>query len=566
MTINIRCANPDCQKPLRVKDESAGKRVKCPGCGHLVLVAVAATNLPPTGRSDAHASRSSDDGDNHPIQPQRTNSGRSWLGAAIAGALVGSLLMGGLVFWWTSTGPAMAKNEAESAKAELLKAKAELSRILGEVETTRTELANAKAEAEADKSELAKAKKAHVEFQRSELAKCRAETESVKAELTMAQSEGLTTKAELSKAKTEIETARADLAKAKTEVEATKAELAKTKPEAKNTNAEPEPKPGTKNSDLDLRKIQPVWGIPPTKRGFVGGLDRLESTPKDFSTGLQDLLEKVTGERKDQIFLTFVPFFAEMSLLFDKNGKFQKDVAVKYIKRLDSIEHAEYRLWLDTFNQVLGQDTQKGPVALYLLPVDRFFAKDRYDPDCGKKYVQRLKSVPKDAIQRWLNDVNPIEATTVGAAMNIVLLDEFFENDSFNATRYAAALKKLEQPPRQTGLVVLKNGSVSIETKLDATVGKDTVRPGSLAKVYEIKLEANKTYQIDMASGDFDTYLRLEDAGGKQLAEDDDSGGGVKGLDAQITFSCMAAGTYRIICTTFDRGGQGNFKLQVKAK
>jgi hypothetical protein len=39
MTIAISC--PSCDRPLKVKDDLAGKRVKCPGCGEPVLVEVA---------------------------------------------------------------------------------------------------------------------------------------------------------------------------------------------------------------------------------------------------------------------------------------------------------------------------------------------------------------------------------------------------------------------------------------------------------------------------------------------------------------------------------------------
>src|SRR4051794_12887314 len=39
MSISIQCGG--CQKKLKTKDELAGKRVKCPGCGLLILVPVA---------------------------------------------------------------------------------------------------------------------------------------------------------------------------------------------------------------------------------------------------------------------------------------------------------------------------------------------------------------------------------------------------------------------------------------------------------------------------------------------------------------------------------------------
>lgn len=44
MPISVRCKNPDCGKALRVQDDLAGRRVKCPACGQIVSV--------PDGRSD----------------------------------------------------------------------------------------------------------------------------------------------------------------------------------------------------------------------------------------------------------------------------------------------------------------------------------------------------------------------------------------------------------------------------------------------------------------------------------------------------------------------------------
>jgi serine protease Do len=67
---------------------------------------------------------------------------------------------------------------------------------------------------------------------------------------------------------------------------------------------------------------------------------------------------------------------------------------------------------------------------------------------------------------------------------------------------------------------------------------------------------------MDMTSKDLDAFLRLEDAAGKELAKDDDGGGG---RNARIQFACPATGEYRIIATTFF-GGTGRFTLTVKEK
>jgi hypothetical protein len=90
----------------------------------------------------------------------------------------------------------------------------------------------------------------------------------------------------------------------------------------------------------------------------------------------------------------------------------------------------------------------------------------------------------------------------------------------------------------------------------------DVGRTDSHCKIYTIKLEAGKTYQFDCTS-EWDNWLRLEDAKGKQLAEDDDTGGGT---NAQIVFECKTAGEYRVIVTSFNAGETGEFTVAVAKK
>lgn len=82
-------------------------------------------------------------------------------------------------------------------------------------------------------------------------------------------------------------------------------------------------------------------------------------------------------------------------------------------------------------------------------------------------------------------------------------------------------------------------------------------------KIYMVKLQKGKTYVIDMASVDFDTYLRLENTKGDQVAEDDDSGGGINGLDAQIVYTPEKDDAFKIVATRFAEG-TGNFTLTVR--
>lgn len=111
------------------------------------------------------------------------------------------------------------------------------------------------------------------------------------------------------------------------------------------------------------------------------------------------------------------------------------------------------------------------------------------------------------------------------------------------------------------GGLAFKNGKAEVQGQLAATDPRDKVRQGMYAKTYKIHFKAGKTYQIDMVSGAIDSYLRLESAGGQQLAEDDDGGGFP---NARIVFPCQTAGTYSIICTSFAANATGPFTLTVR--
>jgi thiol-disulfide isomerase/thioredoxin len=92
--------------------------------------------------------------------------------------------------------------------------------------------------------------------------------------------------------------------------------------------------------------------------------------------------------------------------------------------------------------------------------------------------------------------------------------------------------------------------------------GKDTKLKKSYRKAYKIQLAEGKAYRLDLNSKDFDTYLRLEDAKGKEVAANDDVAPG--NLNSRILYFASKSGEYRVIVTTFDAGKTGAFKLDVK--
>ncbi len=82
-------------------------------------------------------------------------------------------------------------------------------------------------------------------------------------------------------------------------------------------------------------------------------------------------------------------------------------------------------------------------------------------------------------------------------------------------------------------------------------------------KLFTVDFEAGKTYQIDQASGRFDSYLYLEDPDGNIVGEDDDSGGN---LNARIIHQAAKAGRYLIVATSLEGGNTGAFTLSVQQR
>lgn len=108
--------------------------------------------------------------------------------------------------------------------------------------------------------------------------------------------------------------------------------------------------------------------------------------------------------------------------------------------------------------------------------------------------------------------------------------------------------------------VVPTRGGTRVEESLKVTDSLDPGRLGRHCKVYQMKLEAGKAYTFDMMAA-FDTFIRLVDAGGKELMFNDDGG---EGLNSRMTYRPAASGTFRIVCTTFDPGVTGPFTLIVR--
>ena len=67
-----------------------------------------------------------------------------------------------------------------------------------------------------------------------------------------------------------------------------------------------------------------------------------------------------------------------------------------------------------------------------------------------------------------------------------------------------------------------------------------------------------------MRSKDFDTLLRLTDANGTLLADNDDIDYAAKNLDSQILIVPMQDGFYRVIAESYQARGRGEYQLIIR--
>jgi alpha-tubulin suppressor-like RCC1 family protein/CRISPR/Cas system-associated protein endoribonuclease Cas2 len=126
----------------------------------------------------------------------------------------------------------------------------------------------------------------------------------------------------------------------------------------------------------------------------------------------------------------------------------------------------------------------------------------------------------------------------------------------------AAALVLVTWTPR----TVLAQGQVAIGQTVTSqiTASNPVNAEGRRYALWTFVGAAGQSVRIDMASYELDSYLILQNANGTELARNDDGGGR---LNAQITQTLPANGTYRILAVSFRTGGAmfGTYTLSVNA-
>jgi hypothetical protein len=120
-------------------------------------------------------------------------------------------------------------------------------------------------------------------------------------------------------------------------------------------------------------------------------------------------------------------------------------------------------------------------------------------------------------------------------------------------------VEKKDPPPvpGQAITVTLDQGKYEYNGRI---TDQDRATPAR-GKVFVLAMQKGRTYVIHHNSNEMDAFLHLQDANGKVLASDDDSGGG---LNAMLRFKAPATGNYRIIATSLGGFGKGEFTLNVR--
>jgi hypothetical protein len=91
---------------------------------------------------------------------------------------------------------------------------------------------------------------------------------------------------------------------------------------------------------------------------------------------------------------------------------------------------------------------------------------------------------------------------------------------------------------------------------LPVPMPNEAMLPG---KPFAVKLQGGKRYRIAMSSAEVDSVLMVKDSAGKQLAWDDDGGGG---LNALVMFDPPKDGTYTVYALSLK--GTGSFALLIR--
>jgi tetratricopeptide (TPR) repeat protein len=153
-----------------------------------------------------------------------------------------------------------------------------------------------------------------------------------------------------------------------------------------------------------------------------------------------------------------------------------------------------------------------------------------------------------------------------GQAPGVMLLIERLahaqKDPDFKGVRESLdTLPESEQPAWRKLWADMEQLLKQARASLNTTTLQGNLKDESRQQTHDHKLEAGITYVFDMRSAVFDTYLKLLDAKGTLLAENDDIA--PNNLNSRIIFTPKESGTFRIVATSFQERGRGPYTLTI---
>ena len=117
---------------------------------------------------------------------------------------------------------------------------------------------------------------------------------------------------------------------------------------------------------------------------------------------------------------------------------------------------SEAKIWKEAFESVLKTEIGQtettnfagGPawaVPLVLIPVDVLHEGQKYSAERGKKYRDRLKQLTQEDVSLWKDKVDKFGGTKLDAAVNIILLDDYFDKERFKWESFKASIETMKK-------------------------------------------------------------------------------------------------------------------------
>ena len=224
--------------------------------------------------------------------------------------------------------------------------------------------------------------------------------------------------------------------------------------------AQADDKPASK----DLSTIQPPGGVPlrvsagPGSEISVDYLKkaavRLEAVPagdlEKWVVELERIMDKKLKEGVPSARQACrTDFVTRVGVAFD-DLKWNPKTADNLFKRAQTMPASEAKVWKEAFEVLLKKEVGQtdttnhagGPawaVPLVLIPVDALHEGQKYSPGRGKKYLARLKQLTAEDVSLWRDKVDQFGGSELDAAVNIVMLDDFFAKETFHRDKFKAA-------------------------------------------------------------------------------------------------------------------------------